>query len=154
MSERILHSVEYNPSHTEAEVKAQADRAFGPDGYRLTTSRREWPMAIACARGDSRNVAHGSLFIPLKSEFYDAFLAGTKTTEFRRHGPGWNAKTCTVGRRVVLSKGYGKAHRVAGTIVAFEVSEGPTKSEAWRKCYGDKPGAAACITIRLDGVTP
>ena len=90
------------------------------------------------------------LFIPLKSEFYDAFIAGTKITEYRRHGPGWNAKTCPVGRRVVLSKGYGKAHRVTGTIAAFAVSEEPTKTEAWRKCYGEASGEAACITIRLD----
>ena len=90
------------------------------------------------------------LFIPLKSEFYAAFIAGTKITEYRRHGPGWNAKTCQVGRRVVLSKGYGKAHRVTGTIIAFTVSAEPTKTDAWRKCYGDASGEAACITIRLD----
>lgn len=92
------------------------------------------------------------LFIPLKAEFYDAFLSGTKTTEYRRHGPGWNAKTCTVGRRVVLSKGYGKAHRVTGTIVGFLVSTAPTYTDAWRACYGCTGGEAACITIRLDEV--
>lgn len=153
-TDRELVSVEYNTSHTEAEVRAKADRDFGPDGYRLSTSGRGWPTAIACGRDDPRNVANGSLFIPLKAEFYDAFTAGTKTTEYRRHGPGWNAKTCAVGRRVVISRGYGKANRRIGTIVSFEVSEEPTKTAAWRTCYGDKPGAAACITIRLDGVTP
>ena len=90
------------------------------------------------------------LFIPLKAEFYDAFLAGTKTTEHRRNGPRWNAKTCPVGRRVVLSKGYGKGNRVMGTIIAFNVSAEPTKTEAWRKCYGLATGQAACITISLD----
>ena len=92
------------------------------------------------------------LFIPLKSEFYNAFLDGTKTTEYRRHGPGWNAKTCWVGRRVVLSKGYGKANRVTGTIVDFHVSRQPTTTPAWLACYGAPAGEAACITIRLDEV--
>ena len=91
-----------------------------------------------------------SLFIPLKSEFYDAFIAGTKTVEYRRHGPGWNAKTCAIGRRVVLSKGYGKTHRVTGTIVAFHVSREPMKTPAWIACYGETDGEAACIRIALD----
>jgi hypothetical protein len=91
-----------------------------------------------------------SLFIPLKSKFYDAFIAGTKTVEYRRHGPGWNAKTCAIGRRVVLSKGYGKANRVTGTIVGFLVSTSPTYTDAWRACYGCTGGEAACIKIALD----
>lgn len=56
------------------------------------------------------------LFIPLKGEWYDKFSSGKKTVEYRRHGPGWNLKTCWVGRPVVLSRGYGKAHRMTGRI--------------------------------------
>lgn len=95
-----------------------------------------------------------ALFIPLKSEFFEAFADGSKTTEFRQYGPRWNERSCPIGRRVTLSKGYGIRHRMTGLIVGFEVSAEPTKSEAWRKCYGENPGAlAACIRIRIDGRT-
>lgn len=59
------------------------------------------------------------LFIPLKGEFYDAFNAGTKDTEYRLAGGRWNGRTCAVGRPVILSRGYGKARRQAGTVRAF-----------------------------------
>lgn len=59
------------------------------------------------------------LFIPLKSEWFDAFASGKKKTEYRRLGGPWNAKTCSVGRTVVLSRGYGKQARLRGRIIAF-----------------------------------
>jgi hypothetical protein len=90
------------------------------------------------------------LFIPLRSEFYDAFLTGAKTTEYRRRGLRWNAETCRVGRRVILSRGYGKAHRLAGVIVAFHFDTVPAKLPGWIECYGHQAGDAACITITLD----
>ena len=92
------------------------------------------------------------LFIPLKREYFEAFRAATKTDEFRPHGAWWNSRTCWVGRPVVLSLGYGKAHRLTGTITSFRTSQEPTTTEAWRACYGEKhPGAwAACIGIQLD----
>ena len=46
-----------------------------------------------------------ALFIPLKTAYFEAFRAGTKTVEFRLYGPRWNERTCPVGRSVVLSKG-------------------------------------------------
>lgn len=46
------------------------------------------------------------LFIPLKREFFQAFKAGEKVEEYRPEGPRWNARTCRVGRPVVLSLGY------------------------------------------------
>lgn len=91
-----------------------------------------------------------SLFIPLKTEFYEGFRDGTKTEEYRCYGPRWNERTCFVGRTVVLSKGYGKANRMNGRVVGFTVSSEPTKSEAWKTCYGEKPGlVAACIKIEV-----
>jgi hypothetical protein len=57
------------------------------------------------------------LFIPLKAEYYEDFNRGTKTFEFRLEGPRWNNKTCYKGRQVILSKGYGKKHRLKGVIV-------------------------------------
>lgn len=92
------------------------------------------------------------LFIPLKGEFYDAFCDGSKDTEYRLYGPRWNEKTCPTGRQVVISRGYGISHRRTGLVIGFEASDEPTKTEAWRKCYGAKNGKAACIRIKLDEV--
>lgn len=89
------------------------------------------------------------LFIPLKAQHFDDFAAGTKTTEFRLYGPRWNQQTCRPGRAVVLSRGYGKQRRLLGKIVRFEAGTEPTKTAAWRDCYGAHPGPAACIEIEL-----
>lgn len=89
------------------------------------------------------------LFIPLKTEYYEAFSDGSKTTEYRRAGGRWNETTCRIGRRVTLSKGYGKRNRLSGFVTGFEVK--PMDSEAWMACY-DEPGLAACIQIDLDNV--
>jgi hypothetical protein len=61
-----------------------------------------------------------TLFIPLKTEYFNAFKDGTKTHELRV-GNRWNEKHCTVGRKVVLSKGYGNHERLNGKITSFEV---------------------------------
>lgn len=53
------------------------------------------------------------LFIPLKTEYFQAFADGSKREELRRYGPRWNERTCCVGRDVVLSKGYSKQARKA-----------------------------------------
>lgn len=90
-----------------------------------------------------------SLFIPLKTEHFEAFRAGTKTVEYRPYGARWNERTCAVGRPVVLSKGYGKAHRLAGRVAEFSQSSMPIVTKAWRDCYGDRVCVAACIRIDL-----
>lgn len=87
------------------------------------------------------------LFIPLKSQYYDAFCNGSKPEEYRKYGPRWNERTCHVGRRVTISKGYGKQNRREGTIVGFATRW--MMSDEWIECYG-KPGYAACIEIKLD----
>lgn len=92
------------------------------------------------------------LFIPLKTQYFEAFKNGTKDTEFRVYGPRWNEDTCFVGRRVTLSKGYGKHERMSGQVTAFKFSSEPTRTASWRDCYGDSKKLAACITIRLDTV--
>lgn len=89
------------------------------------------------------------LFIPLKSEFYDAFADGSKTTEFRPLGPRWNKRTCPVGREVVLSRGYGKAHRMQGTVEDFYVSDIIPRTDLWRSIYGERYTHAACVVISL-----
>lgn len=90
------------------------------------------------------------LFIPLRSEYFEAFERGVKTTEFRPYGPRWNGDTCCPGRKVVLSCGYGKSRRLNGRVVSFTTSALPTTTTAWRDCYGDRGGVAACIEIELE----
>ncbi len=87
------------------------------------------------------------LFIPLKSKYYEAFVDGTKDTEFRKYGPRWNERTCKLGRRVIISKGYGRQNRRTGTIVGFKKQQ--MESVEWIECYG-ATGTAACIEIELD----
>lgn len=93
------------------------------------------------------------LFIPLKREYFEAFRTGQKVEEFRPEGPRWNARTCAVGRPVVLSLGYGKAHRLTGVVTGYRASAEPTQTPAWRDCYGDRTGLAACIAIQVTSQT-
>lgn len=92
-----------------------------------------------------------AMFLPLKGEFYDQFIGGSKQEEFRIYGPRWNERTCPIGRPVVLSRGYGIRHRTNGVIVGFRTSIEPTKTEAWLKCYGEHSAGvlAACIKIQI-----
>lgn len=90
-----------------------------------------------------------ALFIPLKTEFFEAFRNGTKTVEYRLFGPRWNYQTCPVGRAVVLAKGYGRT-RLNGVIMGFYQNSIIPEREDFIKCYGKRPGAiAACIKIKL-----
>jgi len=72
------------------------------------------------------------LFIPLKSEYYDAFKCGSKTEELRAYGSRWNHDTCRIGREVVLSKGYGKQNRLKGRIWKFTKQHGSTFGSAYK----------------------
>ncbi len=95
------------------------------------------------------------LFIPIKTEYFNAFLNGTKNTEYRKEGRMWNLGVCRTGRRVVLSKGYGKQHRLTGIIdyswpKAFPLTQ---QIPGWKECYGDSTATAICIQIKLDLAT-
>jgi len=93
------------------------------------------------------------LFIPMVAKFYDAFANGTKTVEYRR-GPRWDTRICRIGRRVTISKGYGKKHRLPGTITGFHYDHlAGSRLPGWRECYPDG-GVASCITIQLDKFNP
>ena len=91
------------------------------------------------------------LFIPLKTEYYEAFKSGEKTEELREYGPRWNTGTCTVGREVVISKGYGKKNRMAGTVWKFKRQHGSTFGSTYRSAiiavYGTLDIWIACISI-------
>jgi hypothetical protein len=108
-------------------------------------------------QSDTENTAGGScssraLFIPLRGVYFDQFERGEKRTEYRQRGPRWNAETCAIGRRVVLSRGYGKQKRLTGTITGFSYDTIPSKLPGWLECYGPNSGDAACITIQIDGM--
>lgn len=92
-----------------------------------------------------------ALFIPLRREYFEAFESGEKTEEYRPYGPRWNERTCRIGRRVVISLGYGTLRRLTGTITGFRQSEEVTASYTWKACYGAAGHkVAACIGIALD----
>lgn len=94
------------------------------------------------------------LFIPLKGEYYDAFASGIKTEEFRKAGGRWNPRTCPIGRDVILSRGYGKKHRLRGYIVGF--SDQPVSmlkqphKQNFINCYGADAARAFVIEIELE----
>jgi hypothetical protein len=58
------------------------------------------------------------LFIPLKTEWFRAFEAGTKSEEYRAYGPRWNERTCRVGRAATVSHGY-SGKRLQKTVTGF-----------------------------------
>lgn len=94
------------------------------------------------------------LFIPLKGEYFDAFAAGTKHAEYRPHNGRWNAVTCRVGRRVLLSRGYGRQHRLWATITAFAIELSPQSLPGWLACYGHRHSEACVITLQIDASQP
>lgn len=89
------------------------------------------------------------LFIPLKTEYFEAFAGDSKDIEYRPYGPRWNERTCRVGRSVVLSKGYGNAHRLRGKIIGFWRSRPSHPSGDWIACYGSRECDMACIQIKV-----
>ncbi|MEO1616991.1 MAG: hypothetical protein AAFV88_14135 [Planctomycetota bacterium] len=105
----------------------------------VSESKRGIPCP-ACNKVDS-------MFLPLKAEYFDAFVSGHKTTEYRQNGPRFNDATCKRFRRVVLSSGYGKHNRCLGMITEFSISQEPCERDDWKACFGDLVCDVACIEI-------
>lgn len=97
------------------------------------------------------------LFVPLKTDPYNAFKQGFKTHEIRLNGIRWNRNTCSVGRPVILSKGYGKHDRLYGVITSVDVfpaGELPCYEYAdFVDCYGEnrQDEDVIYIGIEIDG---
>ena len=90
------------------------------------------------------------LFIPLNREYYEDFRMGLKKTEYRKYGPRWNERTAYPGRRVTLSLGYGRAHRLFGTIVWSFKEETMPWNKAFLGIYGNVP--AWCMELEIPKV--
>lgn len=97
------------------------------------------------------------LFIPLKTEPYNLFKLGFKTHEIRLNSGKWNRRVCFPGRRVILSKGYGKHDRLYGRIVSVEIMMASLLPadylEAFEKHFGENQSSkdAILIGIEIDG---
>lgn len=76
-----------------------------------------------------------ALFLPLNTEHFRSFAAGTKTHEFRPEGPRWNQRTCRIGRGVVVSRGYSTPDRMNGRISSYETIPFEQAPEAYLRIY-------------------
>lgn len=95
--------------------------------------------------------AEKPLFIPLKRIWFDQFAKGAKTgnEEWRKYGPRWNEHVCRVGRRAVLSNGYGTGRRIERVITG-------TRKVLWADAPHEAkaiyPEATVLFAIKLDPV--
>ena len=103
-------------------------------------------------------VPNKPLFVFLKTEFYEAFRTGTKSRgpqgfmeEYRLRRGQWNARVCWLGRQVVLSKGYGKGHRMRAVIRGYREGMFLRKLAPFVERYGpaEKTGAAG-LALELE----
>jgi hypothetical protein len=59
--------------------------------------------------------------IAVRRGYYEAFRAGSKTIEYRRHKPPFTARVFYPGRRVRIRCGYGRAYpELPATVTRFE----------------------------------
>ena len=91
------------------------------------------------------------IFIPLKTEFYEAFISGTKKYEYRKYGGYWSEKHIWPGKEVVISKGYGKHNRRKGVVTSFQKTMGYNcpNPQSVKQIYGTTDIEIAEIGIEL-----
>ena len=72
-----------------------------------------------------------ALFIPLRTQWFREFDAGTKDTEYRAYGPRWNERTCRVGRKATISHGYSgkRLERVVAAFTKLPRHQAPTVAQ-------------------------
>jgi hypothetical protein len=120
-----------------------------PSGSVSTVGRRPgspWSLCSAAGMGFFVRMMATPLWVPLKGEHFDAFAAGTKTTEYRRlGGPLGQLKRLSVGRAVTLSRGY-SGPRLHMVIKAVSVVPAATVPEA-AELYGAR---AQLVAIELE----
>jgi hypothetical protein len=74
------------------------------------------------------------LWLPLRAVHFDAFAAGTKTTEYRRlGGPLGKLERLTIGRPVTLSRGYSgpRLHMLIKAVSVVPASIVPDAAELY-----------------------
>ena len=95
-----------------------------------------------------------ALFVPLVRQHFDDFKSGAKKEEFRSFGPRWNRTTCRIGRKVVLSLGYGKGNRLTGRVTSLRIGSRVTTvinaRPEWKAIYGEARREVIAIGITLD----
>lgn len=94
------------------------------------------------------------LFIPLKTEYFEAFKLGAKTHEYRKYNAWWNEKKCQPGRPVILSKGYGKHDRIYGVVKSFKARlvkeiKDQKAVKAIKDLYGHENHLMAIIEVEI-----
>ena len=105
-------------------------------------------LAPGCMWEATVPVSDKPLFVPLKTEWLDAFASGQKTSEWRAHGPRWNAGTCWPGRAVILSHGYSGA-RLHARIAKVRYRTARTRAQV--AFFGE---GTECIVLELIDIHP
>lgn len=82
------------------------------------------------------------LFIPLRTQWFREFEAGTKDTEYRAYGPRWNENTCRVGRKATVSHGY-SGKRLERVVAGFEKLYWTVAPDSAKAIYPDAEWIAA-----------
>lgn len=129
------------PSLIESTVANRNDKRRWNETYKAKKRKR---------MTEQQQTNERPMFIPLKTEHYENFEKRTKTEEFRPYGARWNEHACRIGRKVTLSKGYGKKHRLHGTITGFRIVEDPTTLPGWKDCYGDRKCKGVAVRIEIN----
>lgn len=94
------------------------------------------------------------LFVPLKAQWFDLFAMGTKSWEHRIARRQWNGDQVQVGRRVTLSRGYGKHARLHGVITSVKLRTFDELTEELRADIGASPSDSfISFKIQLDPET-
>lgn len=77
------------------------------------------PCTVSRADIDKNN----RVFVPLKDEYYTAFVDGEKSWELRGISPQYNEETIQIGRTVEIRKGYSTGDSKWGVITNYEIFE-------------------------------
>ena len=85
-------------------------------------------------------IPDNAVFLPLKGEFYHAFIRKDKTYELRGVFAQFKPNRITKGRPVIVSRGYSTPDRVCGVIGdvrIFNSIDEAMKSDIWSKIVPD-----------------
>ncbi len=90
-----------------------------------------------------------SIFLPLKSVFFNAFLSRTKSYELRGIRAQFTPDNIVTGKSIIVSRGYSKFQRMTGTIGkvrVFNSMNDAMRSDIWYKIMS--------LEIKAESVAP